>query len=358
MNYINFHKDLKLNGYSFSSNEDLLRYVKTISKDIALFLEEWFNDTDYIIVKTSGSTGVPKHIQLYKKFVVNSAKATSTYFELPSKTTALLCLPINYIAGKMMLVRALTLGWYLDIGLVNSFPLENNEKTYDFSAMVPLQVENSLHNLHKIQKLIVGGGSISNLLLEKLKNVASTKIYETYGMTETITHVAVKSIPKFTDTTIHENYNRFFKVLPGITIYKDVRNCLVVKAPEITKEVVFTNDVVNLISDTQFEWLGRFDHMINSGGIKLNPEHLERKLAKMIPYRFFIAGVFDEKLGEKVVLVIECEEESFQMTNVNLFKNLSKFETPKNNYYLKKFITTQSGKIQRNETLKKLNLVH
>lgn len=358
MSTITFHKDFKLNGHSFSSNDELLSYAKSLAKDIALFLEEWFNDKDYIIVKTSGSTGVPKHIQLHKKFAKNSAKATSAYFELPCKTKVLLCLPIEYIAGKMMLVRALTLGWYLDIGLINSFPLENNEKTYDFSAMVPLQVENSLHNLHQIQKVIVGGGTISNLLFEKLKNVANTKIYETYGMTETITHVAVKSIPKFKDTNIHENCNGFFKVLPGITIYKDKRNCLVIEAPKISEDVVFTNDVVNLISDTQFEWLGRFDHMINSGGIKLNPEHIERKLAKMIPYRFFIAGVFDEKLGEKVVLIIECEEESFQMTEVNLFKNLSKFETPKNNYYLKKFITTQSGKIQRKETLKKLNLVH
>ncbi|MEN8703154.1 MAG: AMP-binding protein [Polaribacter sp.] len=355
MNSINFHKDLKLNGYSFLHNEDLLRYVKTISKDIALFLEEWFNNNDYIIVKTSGSTGVPKPIPLYKKFVVNSAKATSTYFELPSKTTALLCLPIEYIAGKMMLIRALTLGWHLDIGLISSFPLERIDKTYHFSAMVPLQVENSFHNLHKIRKLIVGGGSISNQLHEKLKNVTTTQIYETYGMTETITHIAVKPIQNSV-YTISKNSSSYFQVLPGVTIYKDLRNCLVIKAPKITKEVVFTNDVVNLISDNQFEWLGRFDNVINSGGIKINPEYIERKIAKMISYRFFIASIFDKKLGEKVILVIECEEESFKISNFNLFKELTKFQTPKNTYFLKEFITTESGKIQRNKTLKKINL--
>ncbi|WP_296636886.1 AMP-binding protein [Polaribacter sp.] len=351
MNSINFHKDLKLNGYSFSSNEDLLRYVKTISKDIALFLEEWFNDKDYIIVKTSGSSGVPKHIQLHKKLVVNSAKATSTYFELPSKTTALLCLPINYIAGKMMLVRSLTLGWHLDIGLISSSPLDRNDKTYDFSAMVPLQVENSLQNLHKIRKLIVGGGSISNLLLERLKKNTATQIYETYGMTETITHIAIKPIQSSV-YSISKNSTSYFKTLPGVTIYKDIRNCLVIKAPEITKEVVFTNDVVNLISDNQFEWLGRFDNIINSGGIKLNPEYIERKIAKIISYRFFIASIFDKKLGEKVILVVECEKESFNKLNLNIFKELTKFETPKNTYFLKEFITTESGKIQRNKTLK------
>lgn len=385
------HKNFQLNGCSFFSVDELLEYSKSLSEGIYLFLEDWFSEKESVSVKTSGSTGTPKSIQLQKELMQNSAKATGSYFILQENTTALLCLPIEYIAGKMMLIRAITLGWHLDSIEANSNPLENVDKEYNFSAMVPLQLENSLSKIHLIKKIIVGGGVVSNSLQEKLQDI-STAVFATYGMTETITHIAVKKLNKYSslrgkmtkqsvvqnETTLLNNAknnkiaslkkarkDKFYEILPNVTIYKDQRNCLVIDAPKVAKEIIFTNDVVNLISDTQFEWLGRFDNVINSGGIKLHPEKIEEKLSKIISNRFFVVGIKDEKLGEKLVLIIEVNESvisshpeiSGEKSLFNEIKNLttlSKFEIPKEIHFIKGFVETETGKIQRKKTLQKI----
>jgi O-succinylbenzoic acid--CoA ligase len=387
----NFHKNFRLNNNSFSSKEELQLYTKGFSKEIHLFLNNWFSKEAFIIVHTSGSTGTPKPISLKKEYVLNSAKATGHYFNLPENTSALLCLPIQYIAGKLMLIRALTLGWALDVVETNSNPIESIHKNYDFSAMVPLQLENSLSNIHLIKKLIVGGGVVSNSLQEKLQHI-STEVFATYGMTETITHIAAKKLNgkssllrgktkqslnqnelkplekennnaylKESNTNSENNQqiasqksahkDDFYEILPNVTIYKDDRNCLVIKAPKVSDEIIFTNDVVDLVSDTQFEWLGRFDNVINSGGVKLHPEKIEEKLAKIISQRFFVIGVPNEKLGEKLVLIIEGNSEVIRLEKANL----SKFENPKEIFFINNFIETATGKIQRKKTLAKIN---
>ncbi|WP_337994780.1 O-succinylbenzoic acid--CoA ligase [Polaribacter ponticola] len=242
-------------------------------------------------------------------------------------------MPIKYIAGKLMLVRAIVLGWKLDVVTSNSFPLKNIDKEYDFSAMVPLQLENSLSKIHLIKKLIVGGGVMSNDLVDKVKNI-STSVLATYGMTETITHIAVKNVNKI------DYKPSFYQTLPNVTIYIDDRNCLVIKASKVSDEVVKTNDVVQLISNTEFEWLGRFDNVINSGGIKLHPEKIEDKLSKIITKRFFVAGIPDKKLGEKLILIIEGLKQ-----DINYEKsNLSKFEVPKATYFINNFLETETKK--------------
>ena len=142
-----FHIKFKLQGKAFNSVDELLLFSKSISIEVGQFLEKWFDKTSFIEVKTSGSTGTPKLIQLQKKHMINSAKATGEFFNLFENTTALLCMSVSFIAGKMMLVRALTLGWHLDIIEPTSSPLKDIEKMYDFSAMVPLQLNNSLKNL-------------------------------------------------------------------------------------------------------------------------------------------------------------------------------------------------------------------
>jgi O-succinylbenzoic acid--CoA ligase len=356
----NFHKDFKLNGTSFATVDDLLTYTAKYSDKIHHFLQDWFSEKEYVIVNTSGSTGVPKAIKLKKTQMQNSAIATGIFFNLKKKTSALLCLPVEYIAGKLMLVRAVTLGWHLDVIYSNSDPLKQIVASYDFSAMVPLQVENSIAQLHKIKKLIVGGGVVSNNLQEKLQNMR-TEVFATYGMTETITHIAVKKLNNFrlpqgiaTKQSLH---TAFYKVLPNTTIYKDTRNCLVIKNKDISDTIIFTNDVVDLISDTEFEWLGRFDNVINSGGIKLHPEKIETELSKIIGQRFFVAGIKDEKLGEKLVLLIELAGDKFiktpdqlnsEMRNSKLF---SKFEIPKEIHFIDRFAETETKKIQREKTL-------
>lgn len=347
-----FHKSFQINGISFESVEEILAHVSQISAEMHEFLSDWFSNENTILVKTSGSTGIPKTIALQKEFMINSAIATATYFNLPQKTTALLCLPITYIAGKMMLIRAITLGWHLDIVEASSNPLEKISKSFDFSAMIPLQLENSLQHLHLIKKLIVGGGAVSQQLQEKIQTI-DCKVFATYGMTETITHIAIK---KLNHTQISPT---FFEVLPNVSIYKDHRDCLVIDAKNISEKVIFTNDIVQLVSKNKFEILGRFDNIINSGGIKLQPEIIEEKLSEIIKLRFFLAGIPDEKLGEKLVLLIESEgkidkEDVYKSTlfsQIKTLKNISKYEIPKEIVILNNFNETTSGKIQRKSTL-------
>jgi len=365
-----FHKNFKLQGKSFNSCAELISFSETINKDIKLFLELWFNTNTFIEVQTSGSTGKPKAIQLKKEFMVNSAKATGNYFNLPKKTTALLCMPVNYIAGKMMLVRALTLGWSIDVVAPTANPLSNSTKEYDFLAMIPLQLHNSLKEIHKVKKLIIGGGAVSNALLTEIK-YSKTKIFATYGMTETITHIAVKKLNNFENGIASETKQSHYKTLPNILISKDKRGCLVINAPKISSKKIITNDLVTIISEKEFEWLGRLDTIINSGGIKLIPEQIEKKLAKIITERFFVAGIPNKILGEKLVLVIEkLITEQSQSKNKNTLKStslnyqikeifakikdlklLSRFEIPKEIYFVKQFSETETRKINRKETL-------
>ena len=350
-----FHKNFQINGISFATVQEILNVTSTISPEIQTFLQDWFSNRETLSVNTSGSTGKPKPIELRKDFMINSAFATAHYFDLPSKTSALLCLPITYIAGKMMLIRAINLGWHLDIVESTLHPLKNVTKSYDFSAMVPLQLENSLDKIDSIKKLIVGGGVVSNQLQEKLQKI-DCQIFATYGMTETITHIAVKKL-----NHVHQ-FPNFYEVLPNITIYKDERNCLVIEAKNIVDKVLFTNDVVQLLSPKKFDWLGSLDNVINSGGIKLHPEMIEDKLAELVKNRFFVAGIHDDQLGEKLILLIESlvkiENETLKKTElfykIKSLKTLSKFEIPKEIYFIKSFTETISGKIQRKSTLEKL----
>lgn len=349
MKYNSFHKNFELNALSFSSVKDVLVYSKTISTSVHTFLTDWFSDRDFVVVHTSGSTGTPKPIKIKKEFMINSAKATGAYFSLSENTTALLCLSTDFIAGKMMLVRALLLGWKLDIVTPASNPLNFTTKTYDFSAMVPLQLEKSLDKIHQVQKLIVGGGVVSKNLQLKLQKIP-TRIWATYGMTETVTHIAVRKLNHFNLTEKRER--NIYALLPNSTVYIDEKGCLVIDAPTISEDLVFTKDSIQLISETQFEWLGRFDSIINSGGIKLHPEAIEKKISTQIKERFFIAGISDALLGQKLVLIIEKEVANISQEKLlNNLKGLSKFETPKRVYYINKFVETETKKINRKKTL-------
>lgn len=340
-----FHTSFQINGESFSNSEELIAFSQSISKEINQFLKDWFSINPYIVVKTSGSTGNPKSIHLRKDFMINSALATGRYFQLKENTKALCCLPIKFIAGKMMLVRALTLGWDLDVVEPKSNPLQEITKEYDFSAMVPLQLRNSILKIDQIKTLIVGGGMVSRDL-EKAIQTVHTKCYATYGMTETSTHVAVKKLNKFTQLELESA--SVYKTLPDITISKDKRSCLIIHAPKVSDETIITNDVVDIVSKTEFKWKGRLDHVINSGGVKLHPEEIEQKLSHTIHSRFFVAGIPDDILGEKLILLIEGE--NYQITK-KYFSKLSRFEIPRATYFIPKFLETGTGKINRHKTL-------
>ncbi|MEO8234111.1 MAG: AMP-binding protein [Flavobacterium sp.] len=340
LTYKNVHNRFKLNGFHFS-NEDLCRvaysYIKEGNeneKPVGDFILDWFDEKPYLEIMTSGTTGKPKIIRVQKQAMVNSALATGDFFELQPGNSALNCLPVKYIAGKMMFVRAFILGLDMDFVEPSSSPMNRNENNYDFVAMVPLQVENSLNQLNQIKTLIIGGAKINNDLEKKLVK-SKCNIFETYSMTETVTHIAAKRVGE-----------KSFTILPNISISQDDRNCLVISAPNLNPENIVTNDVVELVSDNQFIWLGRQDNVINSGGVKLFPEQIEAKLLAKIPNRFFVAGIPDEKLGKKLILFIEGNE---YQTKSSLYDDLNKFEKPKEIKFIPHFAETETGKIKRNE---------
>jgi len=342
--YENVHNLFKLNGFHLN-REDLCRVAYSFIKEgedfekpVGDFLLDWFDGKPYIEMQTSGTTGLPKVISVSKQAMVNSALATGDFFDLQPGNKALHCLPVKFVAGKMMLVRAMILGLDLEFVAPSSHPLRNNDYDYDFVAMVPLQAQNSISELKRVKKMIVGGAKINNSLEKQLVKL-KTAAFETYGMTETITHIAAKKVGE-----------KAFTVLPDVTISSDDRNCLVIHAPRISDEVIVTNDIVELVNENQFVFLGRMDNVINSGGIKLIPEQIEEKLSGKIDARFFIASKEDRELGEKVILVIEGEKQSI---NETIFSELDKYEKPKEILFVPKFKETANGKVMRKESLKK-----
>jgi O-succinylbenzoic acid--CoA ligase len=341
--YENVHNLFKLNGFHLD-REDLCRVAYSFIKEgedfekpVGDFLLDWFDSKSFIEMETSGTTGAPKTISVSKQAMVDSALATGDFFELQPGNKALQCLPVKYVAGKMMLVRAMILGLDLEFVAPSSHPLDSNEIDFDFVAMVPLQAQNSIAELKKVKKMIVGGASV-NKTLEKQLLKLSTEVYETYGMTETITHIAARKLGE-----------KAFTVLPYVTISYDDRNCLVIHAPRISPEVIITNDIVELVNENQFLFLGRMDNVINSGGIKLIPEQIEEKLASKIQQRFFISSKPDNELGEHVVLVIEGEKHELEDS---IYESLDKYEKPKEVVFISRFTETSSGKIMRKETMK------
>ena len=347
------HPKFKLNGLPYRF-DDLYELALDFEKSQALheieigkFLIEWLNNNDYIGVPTSGSTGAPKKINILKTHTIKSAIATGTFFELPSETRALLCLPASYIAGKMMLVRAIILGWDLYIKAPEKDAITQYDRDYDFVAMVPYQVHYSLKSLNKIKKLIIGGGAISVDLNDQLQHV-DTEVFATYGMTETISHIAVRRINGLAKSD-------YYDALPNVKFSLDERDCLVIEASEVSNNKVVTNDLVKLISASSFQYLGRIDNVVNSGGVKLFPEQIEAKLAKFINIQFIIASEKNQTLGEQLILILE-EDSSEPIPDIKTaFSTLSNYERPKKVYSFSKFPFTETGKIKRSELLDNLD---
>ncbi|WP_300438744.1 AMP-binding protein [Christiangramia sp.] len=351
------HPHFRLNKRYFTNaelKEVAYSYIKEgepFEQQIGSFLLDWLKSTSFIEVSTSGSTGKPKKIRLQKQHMINSALATSKFFKLPAHTKALMCLPAEYIAGKMMLVRAMFLGWQLDTVPPSSNPLDQVFKVYDFSAMTPFQLDNSIARLHLVKKMIIGGGVVSPRIVKMLAEV-DAKIYETYGMTETCSHIAARRL----NPVKKKKPGKAFKLLPSISIAQDERGCLIIKAPNILEQEIITNDVVEIITYKKFIWKGRYDNVINSGGIKLYPEEIERKINKILDHRFFITSMPDDSLGEKLVLFVEDDfsEETLDhlKKSIDDLKSLDKYERPKKIYLVEKFEETPNGKIHREHTLK------
>jgi O-succinylbenzoic acid--CoA ligase len=330
------NKDLSELLYS----DDLIKQFSLLDKSSIPFLEAWQDGSETVELQTSGSTGIPKKIQMRKDSMRKSAKLTLDYFGLKKGDAILLNLPVDFIAGKMIWVRAIIGGLNLYAIQPSSNPLQHLNAKIDFGAMTPHQVETSLNHCPEkfdlIKKLIIGGAPVSEALQQRLQSL-STICYATYGMTETITHIAVKQLN-------HVDQTKLYNALPTITFGVGEANNLKINAPHIANGWLETEDIVELVDETHFKWLGRKDFVINSGGVKLFPEVIEGKIAHLMPGRFYITKQMDKTFGEVPQLVLEGID-SYDLSDLRTV--LSKIEMPKSVIYIPKFKETGSGKVDR-----------
>ncbi len=313
-------------------------------KDIFYFIIDWLSDSDTIKVNTSGSTGTPKTISLLKEHVKASAEATNRFFDLKKGDNALLCLPVKYIAGKLMIVRAI-LGRYNLYCVEPTLSPAFEEAAIDFSAMTPAQVSSLLKSeegsglLNTIDKLIVGGDKIPSALEKKLQDV-KTKVWHTYGMTETITHVALRRVNG-------DMASPAYTPMENVSIsQQDGR--IVIDAEHLGVRNLVTNDLAVFNNDGSFKVLGRIDNVVVSGGVKLFPEEIEKKLEGVCSKPFYFSGKADEIFGAKLIMYVESSE-ALDVNNLlqKIKLKVEKFEVPKEIIIQKQFKRTVSGKIIR-----------
>lgn len=318
----------------------------SLREETERFLSQWADSNDYIVAQTSGSTGKPKEIMLPKQDMFLSAMATNRRFSI-SESSRLLCpLSPTYIAGKMMIVRAIAADCCIALFSPSNRFTENNavndfigEEQINLLPIVPSQcpVLESWRKLPQIRNIIIGGAPLSRDMENRLASHGDTAFFATYGMTETCSHVALRPLGL-----------NSFEAMPGISFSLDSRECLNIHAPGYTFGSLQTNDIVHLSSPHSFEWLGRFDNVINSGGIKIFPEELERQLAPYLPFSFYIKGTPSAKWGEEATLVCASTAPLTDLEILSLCRaHLSPYHVPHSVLRLPQLSYTSSGKLRR-----------
>ncbi|MFY0605419.1 MAG: AMP-binding protein [Cyclobacteriaceae bacterium] len=312
------------------------------------FLQQWSSEQKVFIQTTSGSTGKPKKIQLTRDQLNYSAATTLEAIDLDNQLkTSLLCINPNFIGGKMVMVRAVSKG--MDLTIVEPSELVESVKnieSIDLVSLVPLQVEKLLAVdqalLTKFKTILIGGAPMSNTLIKKLVAIPDVRFRQTYGMSETASNVALKDL---------KSENKSFEIIGDASIAQDSRGCLKIKGSVTKDEWIQTNDLVQIIDNQHFEWKGRADFIINTGGVKVSPEKVEEALESQIEVPFFVGGLPDKLLGTKVVLILESYNDKLPALD---FSMLPVYDRPKEILKLNSFEYTSSGKIDRNLTLKKI----
>jgi O-succinylbenzoic acid--CoA ligase len=322
-----------------------LNYINEVNQ----FINDWFNEDEFIFSLTSGSTGKPKKVKLPKKYLRKSARMTGDFFGFTENDTLLLSLPIFGIGGKMIIIRAIEFNCKLIVVSPQSNPLlELKKQPIKIISLVPYQISKILETnpevLNNIDFILIGGAPINSIIKNKIKSI-KCRVFETFGMTETYSHIGLKEI----------NKEDCFTVFKDINISEN-DGCLAIKAPSLGIINLITNDIVKVIDNKCFEWLGRKDFVINSGGIKLHPELIEKKIENIINTPFFITKENDLKLGEIVVLIIETKTIDTNSLKKLLKEVLDQFEIPKKIYTISKFVYTQTQKINKIDTLKKIQI--
>lgn len=322
------------------------------------FILNWQQNKDTFQFQTSGSTGAPKSIDVSRDQIVASVDATTEYLGLKKSETALLCLDPNFVASLMMAARCLVNDMDLIIEKPSSNPLKTLTESVDFASFVPMQIykmieDGNIHKLADINNILIGGAPLSAAAFDVLTQI-KTNIYVTYGMTETVSHIALMPVK--------ETYqNAYFEVLPGIEIGQDNEGCLNITGTVTNNQKLQTNDIVELIWSDKFRWLGRRDHVINSGGIKIHPEQLEKVIETHLKGEFIISWKANDELGSECLLLTEgftLSNDQFQEIQKEIETTFSKYHIPKFTLAVDKFERTDSGKIKREGTrLKTLGLM-
>ena len=306
------------------------------------FLAEWSNADDFITAHTSGSTGTPKVIHLLKSDMLASARATNARFGIGARSRLLLCLSPDYIAGKMMIVRALDARARLTaIEPHRDLLADYHGDSFDFAAVIPAQAQTLADRpdrLARLATIIVGGGPVSPELESKLADL-NANAYSTYGMTETCSHIAVRRI----------GIDRHYTTLAPTTVSADSRGCLVARMPHLSVGEVTTNDIVDILSATEFRWRGRIDNAINSGGVKIIPEELEREIADLLDVRYYIGRRPSPTWGEVPVLVVETTDMSDRRRDALLaaLRTRLGIRAPRQIVTRARFEETPTGKVVR-----------
>ena len=312
--------------------------------NLYLFLNEWFDASPVITVHTSGSTGVPKGLVVRKDRMMQSARLTCEFLNLQAGDTALLCMNLRYIGAMMMVVRSLVAGLNLVVRPASGHPLSDVEVPLKFAAMVPLQVYNTLRvpaerkRLEHTDILIIGGGAVDDSLEAELKTIPIAA-YSTYGMTETLSHIALRRLNG-------EAASKCYYPFPSVELSLSAENTLIVKAPLICDDVLQTNDIACLCSDGGFTIAGRKDNVINSGGIKIQAEEMENRLQPFIPVPFAVTAVPDPRLGQALTLLIAGKPDIKELEN-KLQAVLETYYRPKHIFITELIPQTENGKIDR-----------
>jgi o-succinylbenzoate---CoA ligase len=335
---------ITLKGKQYDENnwQDLYQHNEW-GNQLIDFLRNWVDERDHVIVQTSGSTGKPKKICLPKKMMISSALMTGRYLGLKPGDKALLCLPAEYIAGKMMIVRAIVLGLDLYPTIPASIPEINQD--YEFSAMTPHQLASLLKtrkdDLGRIEKLIIGGGSLDPGIAGQLMEL-NTQCYLSYGMTETSSHIALQKING-------PDRSEFFELIDkDIRLIQENDGRLSITGGFLGDGLIKTNDIIRLTGKTTFQWLGRSDFVINSGGIKVHPEDFESKIRDLIPNPFIVTGFPDPDLQQQIVLVIESGMDNPDQLIKDISSRVLAREKPVKIFTIDALPRTENGKIIRN----------
>jgi len=317
-------------------------------QEIRAIIELWNEKSPVYQVKTSGSTGSPKSITLTREQLEASAKRSNSFFNLDENSLVLLSLSSHTIGGKMMIIRALVGNYSIEIREPGANPIVelSSGSHYSFISLVPYQVKRILEetpeNLDQFDTILLGGMGLSTQLEQTLASI-TPKVYIGFGMTETVSHIALRRMG-----------NPVYETLEGVELEAS-EDGLVISDSKLGIERMQTTDLVELMDPRHFTWLGRADFVINSGGIKIHPENLEQAVDGLIETPFIIGGIPHETLGEACVLLVEklLPEEKFKQVQEVIREKFGKYAAPKQQV-VSSILKTENGKIRRKETLKAL----